>query len=878
MAVYVQPYNPWKEQAALSLLGGFIDKLQQTEQNRKTNAFRGQLQQNLAAQTGGNDNISLMPQNVPQGYNDNPWASAFHKTDNPLTQFNIGTAGSMARLPTMSEIANMGASLGASKRFSGLNPDTVQKIIAEMAQANEMQRMNDLRSQYAQRLGQAGSWDDWFKILTQGNIEGVTSADALKHGSEYSQSRQLPKIGGIYNAGGHGQTYSFDPITGKFNPQQTFAHTPNPDTALENKTKIDVANIAAGPQYAQAEAVRLKAQLDSLDDNIKAQREALQAAETEFASREYESDELRAADYTRFIEPRKKAIKDMEAQRDALIWGVAGLGGGGGQSSQNSTAGNISTVQPIADNSNPNSVWFAMIGSPKGAYLSAPFGQTRTNPTTGKAYKHGGIDIPMKGGTDIIARPELGDTFTIDEVGPNGGYGNTVLFKSNKTIGGETVRFRVAHLQDGSFKHLKRGQTIRAGDIIGKVGNTGRVRGKNGGYHLHLEVLIGDGNKLRKVNPSNFFSTYAWDTPKVTPMGNNDNHTPQAQSPQATSSNIENNSNPDELPVDLGDNPDDDSPVILRNKDGGFLTQSNVKNMALKYGMTLEDAIAVAKLKGYSDAGNMNYSYMNSGYWAGMPKQPGNLSTISGNASVDKTPKNTSEQNSGNSTPSIEERNGSRNSVFGANMNYGSAPTVPLDFKPEHNIAVQENMPVSADISDAQSINFTPYSPRDVSSVQPMHSLQMQGDLTIDDMVNYFRDLGANLDNWMMPATSNPAGFDSAFGRSLSDLAKYIQSLSKNKSIPIELQTANEFRDLQNFYGEPTAPAYPNNFNDKNRRNSAYVPTGSPYQTLTPWNLGDFIQYLQPFFKNFGYVERNGSSNFIPPYILHNLQNGILNM
>ena len=30
----------------------------------------------------------------------------------------------------------------------------------------------------------------------------------------------------------------------------------------------------------------------------------------------------------------------------------------------------------------------------------------------------------------------------------------------------------------------------RKGDVIGYVGNTGDVRGANGGYHLHLELRI----------------------------------------------------------------------------------------------------------------------------------------------------------------------------------------------------------------------------------------------------------------------------------------------------------------------------------------------------------------------------------------------------
>ena len=34
------------------------------------------------------------------------------------------------------------------------------------------------------------------------------------------------------------------------------------------------------------------------------------------------------------------------------------------------------------------------------------------------------------------------------------------------------------------------GSSVSKGQLIGYVGNTGDVRGKNGGYHLHLELRI----------------------------------------------------------------------------------------------------------------------------------------------------------------------------------------------------------------------------------------------------------------------------------------------------------------------------------------------------------------------------------------------------
>ena len=52
---------------------------------------------------------------------------------------------------------------------------------------------------------------------------------------------------------------------------------------------------------------------------------------------------------------------------------------------------------------------------------------------------------------------------------------------------------------DNTIK-VKVGQTLSQGALIGGVGNTGNARGKNGGYHLHIETSI-DG---KNIDPSEF--------------------------------------------------------------------------------------------------------------------------------------------------------------------------------------------------------------------------------------------------------------------------------------------------------------------------------------------------------------------------------------
>lgn len=64
-----------------------------------------------------------------------------------------------------------------------------------------------------------------------------------------------------------------------------------------------------------------------------------------------------------------------------------------------------------------------------------------------------------------------------------GDYGVTVVID---VIDGQVVSTRYGHMQYGSLQ-VTQGQRVTAGQIIGKVGQTGKATG----LHLHLEVLLG---------------------------------------------------------------------------------------------------------------------------------------------------------------------------------------------------------------------------------------------------------------------------------------------------------------------------------------------------------------------------------------------------
>ena len=118
-------------------------------------------------------------------------------------------------------------------------------------------------------------------------------------------------------------------------------------------------------------------------------------------------------------------------------------------------------------------------------YVSSPFG-FRTHPKTKKRQMHKGID--MAGTWQEEVRSSADGTVTFS--GRNGSFGKTIKIKHKHGI--VTL---YGHLHKLS---VRKGDYVREGQIIGKMGATGRVVGA----HLHYEIIV---NK-KAVNPYNFIS------------------------------------------------------------------------------------------------------------------------------------------------------------------------------------------------------------------------------------------------------------------------------------------------------------------------------------------------------------------------------------
>jgi murein DD-endopeptidase MepM/ murein hydrolase activator NlpD len=109
---------------------------------------------------------------------------------------------------------------------------------------------------------------------------------------------------------------------------------------------------------------------------------------------------------------------------------------------------------------------------PAQGWLSSTLGP-RTNPMTGDASFHSGLDIAAVKGQPVYATADG----TVTEAGYHGAYGKSILISH-----GFGLQTRYGHLLDYSVKLHDR---VKRGDVIGHVGATGRATG----YHLHYEVM-----------------------------------------------------------------------------------------------------------------------------------------------------------------------------------------------------------------------------------------------------------------------------------------------------------------------------------------------------------------------------------------------------
>jgi murein DD-endopeptidase MepM/ murein hydrolase activator NlpD len=110
----------------------------------------------------------------------------------------------------------------------------------------------------------------------------------------------------------------------------------------------------------------------------------------------------------------------------------------------------------------------------------------RTDPYTKQKGMHYGIDFAGPVGTPVYG---TGDGVVVEAGYAFNGYGNQVVIDH-----GFGYKSRYAHLHKVS---VKEGQSVKRGELVGTLGNSGRSTGP----HLHYEVLLHN----NPLNPLNYF-------------------------------------------------------------------------------------------------------------------------------------------------------------------------------------------------------------------------------------------------------------------------------------------------------------------------------------------------------------------------------------
>lgn len=118
-------------------------------------------------------------------------------------------------------------------------------------------------------------------------------------------------------------------------------------------------------------------------------------------------------------------------------------------------------------------------------WISSPFGPRKKK--DGSWGFHYGIDMAALKGTLVHA---CAQGVVVETSYSPYGYGKSVVLLHEKKY-----RTRYAHLDTIL---VQEGQRVRMGDTIGRVGDSGAVRGKRDASHLHLEVLDPFG---KRINP-----------------------------------------------------------------------------------------------------------------------------------------------------------------------------------------------------------------------------------------------------------------------------------------------------------------------------------------------------------------------------------------
>jgi murein DD-endopeptidase MepM/ murein hydrolase activator NlpD len=212
-----------------------------------------------------------------------------------------------------------------------------------------------------------------------------------------------------------------------------------------------------------------KTNLSDYDKQIKAQEDEIKAIEAEVARKEEEARKAAAA----------KAAEESRAAAEAASKAAAEAGKNAAKTTTASSSSKTKTAAAAQKIGNIKFLW----PCPSGSSVSSGFGG-RSSPTEGASSNHMGIDIPASTGSAVLAAAD--GEVVVSTYSPSAG--NYIMLSH----GGGTFTLYM-HC---SALNVSEGQSVKAGQTIGKVGSTGYSTGP----HLHFAIRTGG----KYVNPANY--------------------------------------------------------------------------------------------------------------------------------------------------------------------------------------------------------------------------------------------------------------------------------------------------------------------------------------------------------------------------------------
>lgn len=235
-------------------------------------------------------------------------------------------------------------------------------------------------------------------------------------------------------------------------------------------------------QEQASERAELQAQISSLHQQLGQDEDSIEVINT----RQQGSD-VKALNYIESIEQKLQKINNYLSKRGLHGFSFKHIKTGAASPAKAQAAGEhiYSIYNDYLTNLVKNVAYMPM-GYPRISAFTSFFGY-RGNPFgSGGSEFHPGVDFRGKTGDPVKCTANG----TVEFAGPAGGYGNCVRIRHINHL--ETVYGHLSRIS------VRVGQKVSVGDVIGKVGSTGRSTGS----HLHYEVR----RNGKPVNPIQYLS------------------------------------------------------------------------------------------------------------------------------------------------------------------------------------------------------------------------------------------------------------------------------------------------------------------------------------------------------------------------------------